>query len=242
VGWGTAAVSQGPRYAIFYVPPADSELFRFGSAVLGYDCYLGRTVARPVELAREPDRWENLTTEPHRYGFHATLKAPFYLKPACTEAQLVSALNSFAGLGHAVPSFMPKLEMLSGFAAVVPEAVSADLNALADNCATIFDAFRAPMAAEERARRLASGLNHSQIQNLDRWGYPYLFSDFRFHMTLTGKVDADQRDEVLDVLRRAFRPVKRGTSFPIERISLVRQDSVAHSFRVIDQATLRLGL
>ena len=236
------AVSHGPRYAIFYVPPAGSELFRFGSAVLGYDCYLGQAVARPTELSREPDRWEKLTAEPRRYGFHATLKAPFYLKSACSETQLVSALNSFAGLGHAVPSFTPKLEMLSGFAALVPEAVSTDLNALAANCATIFDAFRAPMTAEERARRLASGLNHGQIQNLDRWGYPYLFSDFRFHMTLTGKVAVDQRDEVLGVLQRAFRPIGRGTSFPIEGISLVRQDSAAHSFRVIDHATLRSGL
>jgi hypothetical protein len=35
---------------------------------------------------------------------------------------------------------------------------------------------------------VAAGLNQSQVANLDRWGYPYLFADFRFHMTLTGKV------------------------------------------------------
>ncbi|MBN8935788.1 MAG: DUF1045 domain-containing protein [Rhizobiales bacterium] len=30
---------------------------------------------------------------------------------------------------------------------------------------------------------MAAGLNPSQIGNLDRWGCPYLFADFRVHMT-----------------------------------------------------------
>ena len=77
--------------------------------------------------------------------------------------------------------------MLSGFTAIVPGRANPAVNALAADCTTIFDAFRAPMSPQERARRLASGLNQSQIENLDRWGYPYLFADFRFHMTLTGR-------------------------------------------------------
>ncbi len=228
-----------PRYAIYFVPSAATEFFRFGSAVLGYDCYTGANVRRPAALDAEPEFWGRLTAEPRSYGFHATLKAPFTLSPSSGEAQLVSALHSFAGLGHSIPALMPAVQMLSGFAAIVPAAASPAIDELAAKCTTIFDAFRAPMTAQERALRVASGLNQSQIANLDRWGYPYLFADFRFHMTLTSRVDMDQRDHVLATLQKTLGRACKDRALAIERISLVRQNDTNTPFRVIEQATLR---
>jgi hypothetical protein len=230
-----------PRYAIYFVPSAATEFFRFGSAVLGYDCYTGGSIGRPATFDAEPELWDRLTAEPRRYGFHATLKAPFNLSPSCREAQLVSALHSFAGLGHAIPALTPAVQMLSGFAAIVPAAASPAIDELATKCTTIFDAFRAPMAAQERARRVASGLNQSQIANLDRWGYPYLFADFRFHMTLTSRVDRERRDDVLATLQKALGRTCKDRALAIERISLVRQNDANAPFRVIEQATLRVA-
>jgi hypothetical protein len=232
-------VPELPRYAIYFVPPAETAFFRFGSAVLGYDCYTGGGVERPTILGAEPELWDRLTAEPRPYGFHATLKAPFNLSPSCQEAQLVSALHSFAGLGHAIPALTPAVRMLSGFAAIVLATASPAINELAAKCTTIFDAFRAPMAAQERARRVASGLNQSQIANLDRWGYPYLFADFRFHMTLTSRVDVERRDDVLSTLQKALGRPYKDRVLMIDRISLVRQNDANSSFRVIEQATLR---
>jgi hypothetical protein len=230
---------QLPRHAIYFVPAAKSEFFRFGSAVLGYDCYTGGKIERPSALDAEPDLWDRLTAEPRRYGFHATLKAPFHLSPSCTEAQLTSALYSFAGLGHAIATFTPTVRMLSGFAAIVPAAATPAIDELAAKCTTIFDAFRAPMSARERAQRVAAELNQGQIANLDRWGYPYLFADFRFHMTLTGKVELDRRDDVLATLRKALGRSCKDHILEVERISLMRQNDANSSFRVIEQATLR---
>ena len=232
-------MSKLPRYAIYFVPPATAELFRFGSAVLGYDCYTGGGVARPPALQANTDLWDTLTAEPRRYGFHATLKAPFHLSPSCTEHQLISALHSFAGLGHIIPSLRPEIQMLGGFAAMIPERDSPAIDELASKCTTIFDAFRAPMSAQERARRMAAGLNQSQLANLDRWGYPYSFTEFRFHMTLTGKVDVERRDDVLATLRKALGRSCKDRTLEIERISLMRQGDADSSFRVIEQATLR---
>ena len=228
-----------PRYAIYFVPSAETEFFRFGSAVLGYDCYTGSNIKRPAIFDTEPELWDRLTAEPRRYGFHATLKAPFNLSPSCREAQLVSALHSFAGLGHAISALTPAVQMLSGFAAIVPAATSPAIDELAAKCTTIFDAFRAPITAQERARRVASGLNHGQIANLDRWGYPYVFSDFRFHMTLTSRIDVERRDNVLEVLQKALSRAAKDRVVAIERISLMRQNDANLPFRVIEQATLR---
>jgi hypothetical protein len=229
---------QGPRYAVYYVPAPDSGLYRFGSAILQYDCYSGEAVPPPKEFNAAIDEWRRTTEEPRRYGFHATLKAPFYLLPSCTEGQLISALQSFAALGRTPVSFRPAVRMLSGFTAVVPDTLEPAVDALAADCATLFDAFRAPISAKERARRMAAGLNHSQIQNLDRWGYPYLFSDFRFHMTLTGKVGLDRRDGVLAMLQAIFQRMSGNGRVAIDRLALVRQDSENAAFRVLSDAPL----
>jgi hypothetical protein len=229
---------QAPRYAVYFVPAADSDLYRFGSAVIQYDGYSGRPVAPPDECAADADVWRRATEEPRRYGFHATLKAPFYLAHSCTEAQLVSAFQSFAALGRKAAVIEPEIAVLSGFAALVPLRANPSVDALAADCTTIFDAFRAPMSAQERARRLASELNPSQIQNLDRWGYPYLFADFRFHMTLTGRIEADRREPAVATLRRAFQRICGAKSIAIDRLALVRQDTAEAAFRVLSHAPL----
>ncbi|WP_035973715.1 DUF1045 domain-containing protein [Bradyrhizobium sp. WSM471] len=41
---------------------------------------------------------------------------------------------------------------------------------------------------------------------LVRWGYPYVFDRFRFHMTLTDRVPADSQPEVRQALDAVFAP------------------------------------
>jgi len=232
-------VGEGARYAIYFVPAAESHLYQFGCSVLAYDCYTGETVRRGADFGASAAEWDRLTEEPRRYGFHATLKAPFHLSPACSEEQLISAVQSFAELSHSVPTIAPVVRMLSGFAGIVPARHEAATGALATKCTTMFDRFRAPMSPQERAQRLALGLNPGQIQNLERWGYPFLFSDFRFHMTLTGKIQPNRRDQVLASLQRTFDHACGGQPFAIDRVALMRQDDGNANFRVILQAPLR---
>ena len=231
-------VEDKPRYAVYFIPAADSELYRFGSAVLQYDCYTGDAVRPLREFDDQPEEWRTATDEPRRYGFHATLKAPFYLAPSSSEARLVSAFQSFAAIGRLVATIQPVVTMLSGFAAIVPDHASPAVNALAADCTTIFDAFRAPMSPQERARRLASGLNPGQIENLDRWGYPYLFADFRFHMTLTGKIAVERREATVSALRDVFQRTCGGP-IAIDRLALTKQATSASAFRVLSTAQLQ---
>ena len=229
---------QEARYAIYYVPAVELDLYRFGSAILEYDCYTGECPRLPRELGAAAETWRRLTHEPRRYGFHATLKAPFHLSPSCTESQLASALSSFAGLSHHVAGLDLAVRMLGGFVAVVPREPSPLVVELANQCTTLFDAFRAPMSARERTRRVAGGLSQSQMTNLERWGYPFLFADFRFHMTLTGKVPGDGRDEALGVLRGTFERMCLEPSVAIDRLALMKQEDEAAHFRVIAQVDL----
>ncbi|MPZ38432.1 MAG: DUF1045 domain-containing protein [Rhizobiales bacterium] len=231
-------VSDGPRYAIYYVPAPDTDLYRFGSTVLGYDCYTGAELAHPPDFGLDADEREQLTHQPRRYGFHATLKAPFHLSPSHTEAELASALESFAALGRAIPTIKPAIRVLSGFVAIVPHEPCPEVDVLAADCVTLFEAFRAPTSTQERARRLASGLSQSQIDNLDRWGYPYVFGEFRFHMSLTDGVRPDRRDAILAAIRNAFVRWRGDRPLRINSLTLVRQDHREARFRVVRQAAL----
>jgi putative phosphonate metabolism protein len=229
------------RYAIYFVPAAESALYRFGSSILGYDCYAGIDVPPSDEFASEAALWHELTQEPRRYGFHATVKAPFHLAPSCTEAQLTSAFFRFAALGHAVGRIAPEVALLSGFAAVVPRQPSDAVAALADKCTTMLDPFRAPMSARERARRVAANLSQRQMHNLERWGYPYLFEDFRFHLTLTGKLAGERADAALSRLRSSFAAACGERELAIDRLALLKQEGEQAPFRVLCQAELTGG-
>ena len=238
---GYVVVDQGPRYAIYFVPPAQSQIYRYGSSVLGYDCYTGNAVDFPGQSESTAVNWNELGKEPRRYGFHATLKAPFHLLASHSEHQLINALQNFARLGHAIYTFVPAVRLLANFFAVVPRDHEPGIGALEASCTTIFDAFRAPISPQERARRIALKLNDEQIRNLDRWGYPYVLSQYQFHMTLTGKIPARRRKAVLAVLLKVFRESAIEPSIALDRIALVKQDMTDSRFRLVTEAVLGGG-
>ena len=224
-----------PRYAIYYAPAPGSDLDRFGRELLGYDAYEGTAVAFPGTIER-PD-WRDLAGDPGKYGFHATLKAPMSLAPEKTEAGLVEACESFAAAPRSIPVFKPIVNSISGFIAIVPVQPTAELQRLAADCVTAFDPFRAPLAPADRERRNPSKLTPRQREHLDSWGYPYVMEDFRFHMTLTGRLETTPREEVLAMLRRRFSIIDV-REIRVDRIALFRQGDRDSRFRIIGHWSL----
>jgi putative phosphonate metabolism protein len=224
-----------PRYAIYYAAEPGSALDRFGAPLLGYDAYAGEDLPFPDGL---PPDWRELTEDPRAYGFHATLKAPMALAPGRTEARLIAACELFADAARPVPLIRPAVDSISGFIAVVPSESSPELERLAADCTRAFDFFRAPLTSEDRARRNPAKLTARQCEYLDRWGYPYVMEEFRFHMTLTGRLPAERRDNLVAMLRNRFAAIDLET-LEIDRIALFRQDDATSRFRIIGDWPLR---
>jgi putative phosphonate metabolism protein len=192
------------RYAIYYLPEETSPLWRFGSAIIGYDSVSGALTDHP-DLGLNLDL-ALLTKEPRTYGFHATLKAPFRLPQGATEAMLLEAAQSFAlqqppfALGHL------EVKELGSFIALTARP-NQTLRAFAADCVRAFEPFRAPMTSDERARRLRAPLTPRQVELMDAWGYPYVFEEFKFHMTLTASILNQDRTAVRDAIKDAYREV-----------------------------------
>jgi len=227
-----------PRYAIYFVPAADTALYRFGSAALGYDCITGGDIPTFDALPVEAAAWCELTLEARRYGFHATLKAPFHLAAGRTEMELIGEFEVFARTVDIAPAIDPAVGLLQGFAAIVPATACAGLDRLAASCVTYFDGFRAPLTAADRHRRRAAHLTARQIGYIERWGYPYVFEDFRFHMTLTGALSADREGPVLAFLRGGFARRHGARPIAIDRLALLRQDGPDARFVVVAHAPI----
>jgi putative phosphonate metabolism protein len=229
-----------PRYAIYYVSAPGSDLDCFGAQMLGYDAFSGKDLPFPDDAMQTAPDWRELTQEPRKYGFHATLKAPLSLAHGTTEAQFLSACESFANTSRPIPVIRPVVDPISGFIAAVPAEPSVELERLAADCTSEFDSFRAPLTAEDRARRNPSALTPRQREHLDRWGYPYVMQDFRFHMTLTGRLGADRREPVLTMLRNRFAAIGLKT-LAIDRIAVFRQHDSDSRFRIVNHWKLRGG-
>jgi putative phosphonate metabolism protein len=175
------------RVAVYYAPELDDPLWAMGNRWLGRDPETGATLAQPGGIDIP-----NLTDEPAGYGLHATLKPPMRLAPgtryddfAQTVAELAEGLAGFP---------LPPLavENLDGFLALREQEPSADLQALADCTVATLDGFREQPEAAELARRRRHGLTEAEEAMLERWGYPYVFQLWRFHITLSRRLNAEE--------------------------------------------------
>lgn len=235
-------MSEGlPRYALYYAPRPEEGLAVAASQWLGWSPDGGRARRLPLSSGLDPQRLAKITAEPRRYGFHGTLKPPMALIDEVSEADFLAAVGRFAASQRACSVPALTLAELSGFLALVPTTRSPELQDLADACVVEFDEFRRPAGAEELARRRKAGLSPRQDELLLRWGYPYVLEEWRFHLTLTGRVpDAAERKAVTSLLRQRFcslvdRPL------PVRDLCVFRQSAPDRAFTVLERFRLGVG-
>lgn len=195
------------RYGIYFTPSAHDPLLRVAANWLGRNAFNGMVVRRPAIGNIDAEEISALTEEPRRYGFHATLKAPFRLHEDFEDYHLLSAMMHFASGYQAVELPRLKVAQIGKFFALVPSEPCPELQQLANDVVVQFERFRAPLNEKELAKRKPEMLDAEHRRNLEQWGYPYVFEQFRFHMTLTGPVAEDRQSHMRSVLEEFFAPV-----------------------------------
>ncbi len=230
-----------PRYAFYYAPRPDEPLAQAANRWLGRNPESGQTRPLRPTAAFGVERLAELTADPRLYGFHGTLKAPIALCDGASERDLMEAVANFVARRRAVTVPSMQLASLSGFMALVPGNPSVELQDLADGCVIEFDEFRRPADESELTRRRSGGLSPRQDELLLRWGYPYVLEEWRFHLTLTGRIgDQGERAAIAEVLRRQFagfidRPLA------VRDLCVFRQPAAGRPFTVLGRFTLGGG-
>lgn len=223
------------RYAVYYAPPRDGELWRLAQSWLGRDCESGAALAPPTLEGWSAEDIATVTQSPRRYGFHATLKAPFRLAPGRGPDDLYAALGAFAARRRPFQAPALKVSAIGPFLALTLSTRSPEMEDLAAAAVKDLDPLRAPLSTQERERRLGSDLSDRQQELLHAWGYPYVLDEFRFHMTLTGPIaDAERRDSLQTKLAALFRPLLK-EPVPVREICLYSQEAPETPFSLVDR-------
>lgn len=223
------------RYAIYYT--ATGPLATFGATWLGWDMATGQPVPRTGRGRPRQPGIDSLTLTPRRYGFHATLKPPFRLADGREEASLRADLR---GIAASQPPVMLagglKPAALDGFPALIPATHSQPLQDLAARLVRELDAYRTPLTPEDRARRNPDRLSPRHRKLLDRWGYPWVMEQFRFHMTLGARMSPVGVDTLIATLAPHLAPLLPDPH-PVDAVTLAGEDSEGR-FHLIERVDL----
>ena len=190
------------RYALYFTPHCDHPLTITAANWLGRDAFTNTEIPIADTAGLDVAGLRHWTAEPRRYGFHATVVAPFRLKQGLNEQDLVRAVEAFAAQSVSLSTLSLRIARLGNFLALVPASSGAELEKLAGAAVDHFGAIRAPLTEQEVARRKPSQLTERQRAYLGRYGYPYVKDEFRFHMTLTGPVTAAEAARIEPILQR----------------------------------------
>ncbi len=199
------------RYAIYFVP--DGRLAQIGAQWLGWDIVSGTAPERSNDALA-------LVNRPKKYGFHATIKAPFRLAFGTDQEALENACVRVCGRLPAVQMDGLHVKRMGRMMALVPNGDESGIRSLAAEVVRELDPFRAPMPQQEIASRQKPWLSPAQRQNLLDWGYPYVLDQFRFHMTLTNPLNDTEAQSVISELQSILGSVV-SQPLTIERLALV---------------------
>jgi hypothetical protein len=225
------------RYALYFSPPEATPLAWLG------DQWLGRGAAANTRTIPElphnisPLEWSSATEVAAGYGFHATLKPPFRLTEGARLAGLQQAVRSFAAskAGFMAPHLL--LGTLGHFLALVLSENSEVFSDFAADCVRDFDHFRAPPSEAEIKMRTHDSLTPREHEHLLRWGYPYVFDRWKFHMTLTCSLAENALQLFRGHLSRRFAEVCV-EPLAVDSICLFEQPAAGEPFRLLERFQL----
>ena len=206
------------RYAIYFAPPPRSPWWEFGTRWLGRDECTDQPREQPSAAGLDDETLRTLTRAPRRYGFHATLKAPFRLREGVDEATLLARVDAVAATLAPKPLTPLVLAVLDDFLALTPADRHDGVDAIAAACVTGLDDLRALLTPEESAARRGAGLDARQEELLARFGYPHVLDRFRFHMTLTGAAPAGELHVVREALHEAVEHLNVTSPLMLDRL------------------------
>ncbi|MGH6749221.1 MAG: DUF1045 domain-containing protein, partial [Methyloceanibacter sp.] len=188
------------RYAIYFTPQPGTALAAFGRSWFGR-ANDGATLQAFSDSGFAGTGFAKVPSTPGRYtGLHALLKAPFALRDGTGVDALKSRLVSFATRRKPADTGPLTLAREGRFLVLRPVEPTPVLEWLAAQCVAAFEDFAAPPGDTERAAHASPNLSDYQRLLLESFGDPYVLSEYRFYITLTGPLDKTHLERVTQAL------------------------------------------
>jgi putative phosphonate metabolism protein len=220
------------RLALYWAPERADPLHDLGSRWLGRDAETGALLPQPgvrgLDLAE-------ITAEARGYGLHATLKAPMRFNGPYTEIREAAMALAARTVPFLLPPLAPRL--LGDFIALCEAEPCPALQAFADACVVALDPFRLPPSEAELARRRPERLSPRQRELLERWGYQYVFDEWRFHVTLSRRVTGAERSLLLPAIEAHFGDALARPR-PVRELCLFSQEAPGAPFVITERLPL----
>ena len=205
------------RYAIYYAPSPEGVWWQAASYWLGRCAFTQKKLLQPEVTGLTREEFQAVTAAPRRYGWHATLKAPFFLASGITVEKLHETVKNFAASYQSFDLPQLQTQLLGDFLALTPiEQSNTDrvanidpsglhpLHSIADACVRDLAFLAAPISESDLQRRRQAHLTREQDALLVRWGYPYVMEEYRFHCSLTGSLKGLTTDQTAALKQAAI--------------------------------------
>lgn len=187
------------RYAIYYAPPKESNLEEFGRYWFGWDPLNAKLINNKQRInylngfgIKNLKNIDKNVLIAKKYGFHGTLIPPFKLNKNYSTNLLFKKTEDIAKKFKKFKFYKFKLKKINNFYAFVQNKKNNNINKLSNRLVRELFKFRSPLTKKEIDRRNPSKLSKLQLNILHKWGYPYLMSEFNFHMTLASEVTGNK--------------------------------------------------
>ncbi len=188
------------RYAIYFTPQPGTALAAFGRSWFGR-ANDGITLQAFSDAGLSGTSFAKIAAAPGRYtGLHALFRAPFALRDGMGPEALKSRLTTFAARRKPVETGPLTLSRAGRFLVLRPVEATPALEWLAAQCVGAFEDFAAPPSDTEREEHASPHLSDYQRLLLESFGDPFVLSEYRFAITLTGPLDDAHLERVAQAL------------------------------------------
>lgn len=223
------------RVAIYWAPAVGSEWWLAGSRWLGRCAATGLPQEQAAVTGLSPAELQQVTLEPRRYGWHATLKAPFRLADGHDLDSVLACVRSFCRGREPFELAPLRVTRMGTFLGLRPQPQTPVLEQLAADGVRLLHPLAAPLGASELARRRRADLSPEQEALLQAWGYPWVFGHFRFHLSLTGPLDMVSPSQVQALSAAAARQFHSLPPCRVDGVSVFIEPSAGADFRLLEQ-------
>ena len=187
------------RFAIYYAPTKGSGLEEFGKQWFGWDPLDAKFINKKQRInylnrfgIKNLKNIDKNVLIAKKYGFHGTLIPPFKLNKNYSTNTLFKKTEDIAKKFKKFKFYKFKLKIINNFYAFIQNKKNSDINKLSNRLVKELFKFRSPLTKKEIDKRNPSKLSKLQLNILYKWGYPYLMTEFNFHMTLASEVTGNK--------------------------------------------------